>query len=120
MGFKQSFLRKFIFYLKKRPIEPKQLTIEAQKKIISFYVELRRIYRDKSGLPITVRTLESGIRLSSANAKLCLDNYRVNEDDIAVAEMIMRAAILGKNWDPVAEISEPSNLNDGVLKQALS
>jgi DNA replication licensing factor MCM3 len=88
--------RKLVSYIRKRPVEPKQLTLEAQERIISFYTKLRSIHRDESNSPVTVRTLETIIRLATANAKLNLDHDDVTSDDVVVAEMILRASILGE------------------------
>jgi len=64
-----SFLKKYIHYAKQR-MRPK-LTAEAAEEISSTYCHLRSLSdqtREKT-LPITARTLENLIRLSTAHAK---------------------------------------------------
>jgi DNA replication licensing factor MCM3 len=62
----QEFLRKFIYYAKKQ-IKP-TLTEEAREYIANRYAEMRAKQDDKT-LPVTARSLETIIRLSSAHAK---------------------------------------------------
>ncbi|KAJ3168779.1 MCM DNA helicase complex subunit [Irineochytrium annulatum] len=88
------FMKKFIHYAKTRcrPI----LTQEASKLIGETYGELR-IKRDGENkkyrtMPITARTLETLIRLSSAHAKSRLSS-RVEEDDVEVAAEILGFAL---------------------------
>ncbi|XP_045830064.1 DNA replication licensing factor MCM3-like isoform X2 [Trifolium pratense] len=68
-----KFLKKYIHYAKHR-IQP-DLTDEASDQIATAYTELRNANSNaKTGgtLPITARTLETIIRLSTAHAKLKL------------------------------------------------
>ncbi|GFP94919.1 DNA replication licensing factor mcm3 homolog 2 [Phtheirospermum japonicum] len=68
-----NFLKKYIHYAKNR-IQP-ELTDEACEQIAAAYAELRNAGSNvKTGgtLPITARTLETIIRLSTAHAKLKL------------------------------------------------
>ena len=61
----QDFLRKYIYYAKtKKP----ELTEEAREYIANRYAEMRSKQDDKT-LPVTARSLETIIRLSSAHAK---------------------------------------------------
>ena len=63
----KDFLRKYIFYAKSR-IQPK-LTTEAEDAIANFYFTLRS-KQERKTVPITPRTLETLIRLSTAHAKV--------------------------------------------------
>jgi DNA replication licensing factor MCM3 len=92
-----SYIRKLVSYIRCRPVEPKLITRVAQDMIIRLYVELRN---KKTDLPITARTLETIIRLSTANAKLCLDFNTVNENDVAIAQVILCATVTGEYCDP--------------------
>jgi DNA replication licensing factor MCM3 len=90
----KKFLKKYIHYAKTR-FEP-EVTQDANDKIVDFYTELRGQHAgDNNTLPVTVRTLETVIRLSSAHAKCRLSNY-VEEKDVAAATVLMRAAIFSE------------------------
>jgi DNA replication licensing factor MCM3 len=87
------FVKKYIQYAKSR-IRP-ILTQEASERIGEIYVALRN--DDMQGnqrktSPMTVRTLETIIRLSTAHAKARLSN-RVEERDALAAEAILRFAL---------------------------
>ncbi|KAK0102816.1 MCM DNA helicase complex subunit [Cadophora gregata] len=87
------FVKKYIQYAKSR-IKP-VLTVEASERISEIYVSLRN--DDMQGnqrktSPMTVRTLETIIRLSTAHAKSRL-SARVEERDALAAEAILRFAL---------------------------
>lgn len=87
------FMKKYIQYAKSR-IKP-VLTQKASERISLIYVALRN--DDMQGnqrktSPMTVRTLETIIRLSTAHAKSRLSN-RVEEVDAIAAEHILRFAL---------------------------
>lgn len=87
------FMKKYIQYAKTR-IKP-ILTQEASDRISEIYVALRN--NDMKGnerktSPMTVRTLETIIRLATAHAKSRLSN-RVEEQDAVAAESILRFAL---------------------------
>ena len=87
------FMKKYIQYAKSR-IKP-VLTQEASDRISEIYVALRN--DDMQGnqrktSPMTVRTLETIIRLATAHAKSRLSN-RVEERDALAAESILRFAL---------------------------
>ncbi|KAH9292631.1 hypothetical protein KI387_042176, partial [Taxus chinensis] len=89
-----KFLKKYIHYAKTRhqPI----LTDEASEHIATAYAELRNAGSEaKSGggtLPITARTLETIIRLSTAHAKMKLRN-QVLKSDVESALKVLNFAI---------------------------
>lgn len=87
------FMKKYIQYAKSR-VKP-VLTPEASDRIGDIYVALRN--DDMQGnqrktSPMTVRTLETIIRLATAHAKARLSN-RVEERDALAAESILRFAL---------------------------
>jgi DNA replication licensing factor MCM3 len=87
------FVKKYIQYAKSR-VRP-VLTPEASDRISEIYVALRN--DDMQGnqrktSPMTVRTLETIIRLATAHAKSRLSN-RVEERDALAAESILRFAL---------------------------
>ncbi|CAK9298296.1 unnamed protein product [Gordionus sp. m RMFG-2023] len=82
----QDMLRKYIMYAKER-IHPKLTTID-QDKIAKLYATLRKESMLTGSIPITVRHIESIIRLSEAHAKMRLRQY-VNEDDVNMAIRIV-------------------------------
>ncbi|CAJ2670314.1 unnamed protein product [Trifolium pratense] len=77
-----KFLKKYIHYAKHR-IQP-DLTDEASDQIATTYAELRNA-KTRGTLPITARTLETIICLSTAHAKLKLSR-RVFDDPTSLTE----------------------------------
>nr|KJB69787.1 hypothetical protein B456_011G042400 [Gossypium raimondii] len=91
-----KFLKKYIHYAKHR-IQP-ELTDEASEHIATAYAELRNASSNaKTGgtLPITARTLETIIRLSTAHAKLKLSR-KVTKVDVEAALKVLNFAIYHK------------------------
>lgn len=87
------FMKKYIQYAKSR-IKP-VLTQEASDRIADVYVGLRNDEMEgnqRRTSPLTVRTLETIIRLATAHAKARLSN-RVEERDALAAEGILRFAL---------------------------
>ncbi|KAM0947007.1 putative DNA helicase [Dioscorea sansibarensis] len=99
-----KFLKKYIHYAKNR-IQPK-LTDEASDHIATAYAELRDASSNaKSGggtLPITARTLETIIRLSTAHAKMKLRN-EVLKVDVEAALQVLNFAIYHKELTDMEE-----------------
>jgi len=87
------FMKKYIQYAKSR-IKP-ILTQVASDRIADIYVGLRNDEMEgnqRRTSPLTVRTLETLIRLATAHAKARLSN-RVEERDAAAAEACLRFAL---------------------------
>lgn len=86
------FLKKYIAFAKQRFAAP-ELTLEASEAISEYYAELRNTAEVKA-LPVTVRSLETIIRLSCAHAKVRLSAY-VERQDVeevqALIDMIMKS-----------------------------
>ena len=80
----QEFLRKYIAFAKRSP--PPRLSSEATKRFEDFYVQIRsRAYGDvMSAIPITIRQLESLVRLSEARARARLSGEITEGDADAV------------------------------------
>ncbi|KAL4627517.1 hypothetical protein ACB092_05G170900 [Castanea dentata] len=98
-----KFLKKFIHYAKHR-IQP-DLTDEASEQIATAYAELRNTSSNaKTGgtLPITARTLETIIRLSTAHAKLKLSR-KVSKSDVDAALKVLYFAIYHKELTEMEE-----------------
>ncbi|CAK7271218.1 MCM DNA helicase complex subunit [Sporothrix epigloea] len=88
-----GFLKKYIHYAKTR-VRP-VLTQEASDRISDIYVALRNDEMEgnqRRTSPMTVRTLETIIRLATAHAKSRLSN-RVEDRDALAAEAILRFAL---------------------------
>lgn len=83
----QDLLKKFIVYSKEK-VHPR-LNHMDQDKISRMYADLRRESMMTGSIPITVRYIESIIRISEAHARMHLREY-VNDDDV---NMAMRVAI---------------------------
>ncbi|KAI8390170.1 MCM2/3/5 family-domain-containing protein [Blakeslea trispora] len=87
---KTSFLKKYIYYVKN--IVKPSLTKKATDRIINEYTSLRNQREDdpsrKKTAPITARTLETLIRLSTAHAKARLSTTIEDKDAKAAAEVL--------------------------------
>ncbi|KIY47064.1 MCM-domain-containing protein [Fistulina hepatica ATCC 64428] len=87
-----AFVKKYIQYAKSRPAPV--LVQEAADYIVQVYAALRNenVEHKKNTSPLTARTLETLIRLSTAHAKARLSS-KVEEEDARSAEVIMRFAL---------------------------
>ncbi|GAB2279885.1 DNA replication licensing factor MCM3 2 [Dionaea muscipula] len=99
-----NFLKKYIHYAKNR-FEP-ELSDEASEQIATAYAELRNASSNAKGgggtLPITARTLETIIRLSTAHAKLKL-HKTVSKSDVEAALKVLNFAIYHKELTEMDE-----------------
>ncbi|ESO07377.1 hypothetical protein HELRODRAFT_191161 [Helobdella robusta] len=82
----QELLKKYIIYAKEK--SHPRLNQMDQDKIAKMYSDLRRESMATGSIPITVRHIESTIRMSEAHARLHLRDY-VNDDDVNMAVRIM-------------------------------
>jgi DNA replicative helicase MCM subunit Mcm2 (Cdc46/Mcm family) len=78
----QDILRKYIMYAREK-IKPKLYALD-QEKLSGLFADLRRESMATGSYPITVRHLESMIRMAEASAKMALREY-VRADDIDLA-----------------------------------
>ena len=78
----QQLLRKYILYAKTHCFP--RLDRFDDDKVADLYARLRQQSFRTGGLPISVRHIESIIRLSEAHAKMCLRSH-VTSDDVDVA-----------------------------------
>ncbi|EIN12045.1 MCM-domain-containing protein [Punctularia strigosozonata HHB-11173 SS5] len=77
-----DLLRKYIMYAREK-VRPKLFELD-QEKLSRLFADLRRESMATNSYPITVRHLESMIRMAEASAKMALREY-VRADDIDVA-----------------------------------
>ncbi|KAM6946628.1 DNA replication licensing factor MCM2 isoform 1-T1 [Lycodopsis pacificus] len=82
----QDLLRKYIIYAKEK-IHPKLNQMD-QDKVAHIYSDLRKESMATGSIPITVRHIESMIRMAEAHAKMHLRDY-VLEDDVNMAIRVM-------------------------------
>ncbi|XP_013421596.1 DNA replication licensing factor mcm2-like [Lingula anatina] len=82
----QDLLKKYIIYAKEKS-HPKLNQMD-QDKVSKMYSDLRRESMATGSIPITVRHIESMIRMAEAHARMHLRDY-VNEDDVNMAIRIM-------------------------------
>ncbi|GLT68372.1 hypothetical protein SLA2020_406120 [Shorea laevis] len=113
-----KFLKKYIHYAKHR-FQP-ELTDEASEYIATAYAELRNASSNaKTGgtLPITARTLETIIRLSTAHAKLKL-SPKVNKTDVEAALKVLNFAIYHKELTEMEEREQERQREEGRKRRA--
>ncbi|KAI3369662.1 hypothetical protein L3Q82_024508 [Scortum barcoo] len=82
----QELMRKYIIYAKER-VHPKLNQMD-QDKVARIYSDLRKESMATGSIPITVRHIESMIRMAEAHAKMHLRDY-VLEDDVNMAIRVM-------------------------------
>merc|ERR1711909_72203 len=78
----QELLKKYILYAREK-VHPKLHQMD-QDKVAKMYSELRRESMATGSIPITVRHIESMIRIAEANAKMHLREF-VHEGDVNMA-----------------------------------
>merc|ERR1719412_1816269 len=78
----QDLLKKYILYARER-VHPKLHQMD-QDKVAKMYSDLRRESMVTGSIPITVRHIESMIRIAESNAKMHLREF-VREDDVNMA-----------------------------------
>jgi DNA replication licensing factor MCM2 len=82
----QDLLRKYILYAREKT-HPKLHDMD-QDKVAKMYADLRRESMTTGSIPITVRHIESMIRIAEAHAKMHLREF-VREDDVNMAIRVM-------------------------------
>merc|ERR1719436_795215 len=82
----QDLLRKYILYARER-VHPKLHQMD-QDKVAKMYSDLRRESMATGSVPITVRHIESMIRMAEAHAKMHLREF-VRDDDVNMAIRVM-------------------------------
>ncbi|XP_038068588.1 DNA replication licensing factor mcm2-like [Patiria miniata] len=82
----QELFKKYIIYAKEK-VHPKLHRMD-QDKVAKMYSELRRESMATGSIPITVRHIESVIRMAESHARMHLREY-VNEDDVNMSIRIM-------------------------------
>ncbi|KAG7160948.1 DNA replication licensing factor mcm2-like 1 [Homarus americanus] len=82
----QDLLKKYIIYGREK-VHPKLHQMD-QDKVAKMYSELRRESMATGSIPITVRHIESMIRMAEAHARMHLREY-VHEDDVNMAIRVM-------------------------------
>jgi len=75
-------LKKYIIYARKF-IHPR-LNDGERERITEFYSDIRKYSAQSGGIPISVRHLESMLRMSEAHAKMHLREW-VKSEDVSVA-----------------------------------
>ena len=82
----QDLLKKYILYARER-VHPKLHDMD-QDKVAKMYSDLRRESMATGSVPITVRHIESMIRIAEAHAKMHLREF-VRDDDVNMAIRVM-------------------------------
>merc|ERR1712110_1058962 len=82
----QDLLKKYILYAREK-VHPKLHDMD-QDKVAKMYSDLRRESMATGSVPITVRHIESMIRMAEAHAKMHLREF-VRDDDVNMAMRVM-------------------------------
>ena len=86
----QDILKKYIIYAKN--IHPR-LNDDEKQRITEFYADIRKYSSQSGGIPISVRHLESMLRMAEAHAKMNLREY-VRSEDVNVAIWMLLESFL--------------------------
>ncbi|MCQ2819747.1 MAG: ATP-binding protein [archaeon] len=111
----REFLRKYLYYAKKKG-EP-QLDDNAVKKISEYWTNLRERSEADGGMadtkivPVTVRTLETLIRLATAHAKLRLSS-KVEEVDCKAALDLLVNSLYNESEEEQNEDGNKMDIDD--------
>merc|ERR1712051_1173292 len=81
-----ELLKKYIIYAREK-VHPKLHQMD-QEKVAKLYSDLRRESMQTGSIPITVRHIESMIRIAESHAKMHLREF-VSEDDVNMAMRVM-------------------------------
>jgi len=109
----QDFLRKYLHFAKVR-ITP-VLSDEARETIATCYAEMRARQGTRT-LPVTARSLETIIRLSSAHAKARLSPVVEAEPDVVNAMDLLRFAMY-KDLNMDDEVTQVAEVTDDEITQ---
>ena len=83
----QDILRKYIMYAREK-VRPKLFDLD-KDKLSRLFADLRRESQATSSVPITLRHLESMVRMAEASAKMQLREYvRADDVDLAISVMV--------------------------------
>merc|ERR1719187_3069463 len=96
----QDLLRKYIIYAREK-IHPKLNQMD-QDKVAKVYSELRRESMSTGSVPITVRHIESMLRMAEANAKMHLREF-VSQEDISMAIRVTLEAFISTQKHSVSK-----------------
>ena len=96
----QDLLRKYLMYAREN-VKPR-LTDLDKDKVAQVYSALRRESLACGSIPMTVRHVESMIRMAEAHAKMHLRDY-VRQDDLDVAIHVMLESFLNSNKLSIAK-----------------
>jgi len=108
----QDILKKYIMYSKEH-IKPKLHQLD-QDKLARLYADLRRESLATGSFPITVRHLESMIRMSEASAKMHLREY-VRSDDIDLAIQVTVGSFVNAQKMSIKKTLERVSLSSVLL-----
>jgi DNA replication licensing factor MCM2 len=96
----QDLLKKYILYAREK-MHPKLHQMD-QDKVAKVYSELRRESMSTGSVPITVRHIESMLRMAEANAKMHLREL-VTQDDISMAIRVTLEAFISTQKHSVSK-----------------
>jgi len=96
----QDILKKYLLYAREK-IHPKLHQMD-QDKVAKVYSELRRESMSTGSVPITVRHIESMLRMAEANAKMHLREF-VSQEDISMAIRVTLEAFISTQKHSVSK-----------------
>ncbi|GAI47684.1 unnamed protein product, partial [marine sediment metagenome] len=110
-----DFLRRVIIYARKN-FDPKLDDKEAMKAIEDFFVDWRGVAeRGEAPLPITVRQLETIVRMAKANARMRLSD-RVTVEDANRAIMLIKRPLQGFGVDTDVLMIKDKSQQDNIRR----